>query len=248
MDHWASIVASAPLLVWLGGSVAVYLFAAHAWRLMENSPRLRAPGRWLVEVARFLFYLGVPYLALGGWPRRPYQGLLSPGDLGFAGVYDRWPPVRWVEAIGTGFGLGLVAFFILLLAWINLHRISGPGRFCFQPLPWWVVGIDVLYQEVHWAFYRAALGVTLGKVYAGVFLGLGLIYLEWGLNPLWRRDWTVEERVADRWLHLALALTSAILFLLTRNLWVCLAVHGALEFAFRALGRQPPAYRKIHFA
>ncbi|MGQ9600859.1 MAG: hypothetical protein ACUVWZ_15775 [Anaerolineae bacterium] len=239
MDRLVSIYHSAPLLFWIGGSIAVYLLIIHGWWRIRNRSFGSLPyGRWLVEIGRFLFYLGIPYLALGGWPRGPYQGLLAPDDLGWVGVHERWSPARWVGAIGAGFGLGLVAFLILLLAWVNTHRITGPMRFRFQPLPWWVVGIDLLYQEVHWAFYRAALGVALRDAYAGVFLGLGLVYLEWGLNPFWRRDWTVEEHVAGRWLHLALALISAILFLFTRNLWVCLAVHGALEFAFRLLGRE----------
>jgi hypothetical protein len=98
--------------------------------------------------------------------------------------------------------------------------------------------IDALYLQVHWAFYRGALAVELGDVYTGVFLGLGLIYLEWALNPFWQQGWRDKNLAAGQWLRAALALVAAILFLFTRNLWVCLGVHGALELTFHSLGRE----------
>ncbi len=57
--------------------------------------------------------------------------------------------------------------------------------------------------------------------YAGVFLGLGLAYLEWSLSPFWR--WG-GAWAGGRWLRAALALIVALLFLITRNLWICLAI------------------------
>jgi hypothetical protein len=81
--------------------------------------------------------------------------------------------------------------------------------------------------------------VILDDVYAGVFLGLGLVYLEWGLNPAWRQGWHHESQAATRWLHGALALVVAMVYLLTYNLWVCLGVHWLLELAFWRLDREP---------
>jgi hypothetical protein len=75
-------------------------------------------------------------------------------------------------------------------------------------------------------------------VYAAVFGGLGLVYLEWGLNPFWRQDWRLESQAAMRWVRAALAPVIAVLYLFTRNLWVCLAVHWLLEFSVRWLGRE----------
>jgi hypothetical protein len=96
----------------------------------------------------------------------------------------------------------------------------------------------VLYLEVHWAFYRGALAVILDDGYAGAFLGLGLVYLEWSLDPFWRRGWGLGSQAAQRWLRAALVLIIALLFLLTRNLWVCLVAHSLIEFSMRLLGRE----------
>jgi hypothetical protein len=92
-------------------------------------------------------------------------------------------------------------------------------------------------SEVHWAFYRAAWALTLQDVYAGAFLGLGVVYLEWSQSPFWRQGWRATAQAGGRWLRAAMALVVALLFLLTRNLWVCLAVHWMLELALWQLGR-----------
>jgi VanZ family protein len=240
VDRLASAYASSPLLFWVGGSVLIYALLAHALWLTNSQPFRRSPSsRWSVQVGRFLFYVGILYLALGGWPRRPYQGLLSLEDIGLVGLSVRWPLTRWLEAVGTSLGLGLLVFLILLLAWSHANRSAAEARLHFSPRPWWAIVVDVLYMEGHWAFYRGALAVTLGDVYGGVFLGLGLVYLEWSLNPAWRQGWRMESQAASQWLRGALALVAALIYLLTRNLWVCLGVHWLLELTFWRLGRAP---------
>ena len=226
-----------PLLLWVLGSVVVYALATNAlWLARVRGFQPLPLWSWLVETARFLFYLGIPYLALGGWPRDPFQGLLSLEEVGLVSLGGRWPVTRWLETVGTALGFGLVALLFLLLAWKNGARLGDGTRLHFPRRPWWAILIDVLYLEVHWAFYRGALAVVLQDVYEGVFVGLGLVYLEWGLNPWWRAGWRSESEVGSRWLRAALALVIALLFLLTRNLWVCLGVHGTIELAFWGLG------------
>lgn len=257
-----------PLLFWLLGSVLIYALAANAlWlaRSLALRPRGRqrhaaqaallakTPGWWLWQAGRFLFYLGIPYLALGGWPRRPFQGLLSPGDMGLVGLGGSWTVARWLGAAGTGVGLGAVALALLLLA--RRHAGSMPP---FPSRQWWEILIDVTYVEVHWAFYRAALTLLLGDPYLGVFAGLGLVYVEWAVSPFWRRGWHLtpttqsavlndglrfgdsreESQAAGQWLRAALALVIAVLFLLTENLWICLVVHCLVELVFYSHNRQ----------
>lgn len=246
MDQLAQTYADSPLWFWLLGSVLAYGLGANAlWLLRPRHWQTVPRGGWLSQAARFLFYLGIPYLALGGWPRGPFQGLLLLGDMGLVGLGGIWTPNRWLEAVGTALGLGLVAGLLLFLAWANANRGpsmgSGPlseHRLRFPPRPWWAILVDVLYLEIHWAFYRGALAVLLGDRYAGVFLGLALVYLEWGLNPFWRHGWRIGSRAAAQWLRAALALVVALIFLLTRNLWVCLGVHLVLELAFWGLGQE----------
>jgi len=195
---------------------------------------------WLWQVGRFLFYLGIPYLVLGGWPQRPFQGLLSLQDMGIVGLGGSWTVARWLGAAGTGLGLGSVALVVLILAWRLANSMPHSPRH-----PWWAIVIDVAYLEVHWAFYRAALAVLLADLYTGVFAGLGLVYAEWAVSPFWRWGWQQESQAAGQWLRAALALVIAVLFLFTQNLWICLAVHWLVELVFYSHNRQkahsPPA-------
>lgn len=234
LDRWAWVGDPSPLLFWVGGSLLVYALVVNAWWWGRNSwhPPYR---QTLVELGRFLFYLGIPYLALGGWPQRPYRGLLSLQDLGLVGLGGQWPVTRWLSVVGIGLGWGLAALLILVIAWAGANRRSDAMQLSFSSHPWWWILIDVLYLQVHWAFYRGALAVALNDAFIGSSLGLGLIYLEWCLNPFWRQEWRLEVHAAAPWLRAALALVMAVLFFLTRNLWICLGVHCALEFCLRRL-------------
>jgi len=243
VNPWETLL-SLPLTFWLLGSVLSYAVGNWLRWGLRTRDLLPAPYRgWPEQVARFLFFLGIPYLALGGWPRPPFSGLLSRQDLGLAGFEPAWPAIRWLGAVGAGLGLGVAAGLILLLAWLHANRPAGAGRLRFPPRPWWALLLDGLYLQVHWAFYRGALAVVLDDPHTAAFLGLGLITLEWGLNPFWREGWRAPLGAGRRWLRAALALVTAVIFLLTRNLWVCLGVHWLLELLFARLGRDRLAAR-----
>lgn len=243
INRFGQLDTSSPLLHWVLASFAAYVLGAHILWLLRSRILWRSPYRELLEEAsRFLFFLGVPYLVLGGWPRPPLSGLLSLEDLGLLAWGPLWPASRWLQAAGNGLALGLAALAILILAWANASRASeqggnDPGP-CFSPRPWWLLVLDVLYLEVHWAFYRTALTLLLDDAYVGVFVGLGLVYVQWGLNPLWRRGWRKGSQAASRWLRSAMALIAALIFLVTRNLWVCLVVHGLIEMTLRWMGTE----------
>jgi hypothetical protein len=227
-----------PLLWWVGGSIVAYALATNVAWTLRGRIRLRpAAQEALIQAARFAFYLVIPYLALGGWPRPPFSGLLLPHDMGWVGFGPRWPAARWLGTAGTGLWVGLAAFLVLLLAWSNANRGAGEARLRLAARPWWACLIDGLYLQVHWAFYRGALAVVLADVYPAVFAGLGLVALEWALDPFWRQGWRQPDRAAERWLGAAQAVVAAVLFWLTRSLWACLAVHWALELALRRTGR-----------
>ena len=229
LDQLSSILSASPLLLWVIASILAYGAGTSLAWYVRRRDAWRAPyDQWLAEGARFVFYLVVPYLALGGWPRQPYQGLLAPADMGLVGPGPAWPATRWLEAAGTGLGFALLALIVLLVARSQATRATGEDAFGFFSRPWWLLLVDGLYLEVHWAFYRGALVIMLGDLYAGVFWGLGLAFVEWSLNPSWRNGWRQPSRAASIWLRAALALLSALLFLLTRNLWVCLGVHWLL--------------------
>jgi len=241
------MIANAALLPWVGGSILAYVGMANLLWWIRPTAWQRSPyGQALFQLGRFLYYLVVPYLVLGGW--RPaildwqsLPGLLALEDLGLVGWSRQWPATRWLEAAGTGLALGLLALVLLWLAWARASRPSriarGDGALAFAPQPWWAVLVSGLYLEVHWAFYRGSLAVTFDDVYVGVFVGLTIVCLEWLLNPFRRASWQIPSRAGQPWLDAGLALTSAMLFLLARNLWVCLAIHWLLAIAFWALAR-----------
>lgn len=257
MDRLALTYTESPLLFWVLGSILIYAVAVNGLYLIQSRNARSSPhGRWLVALARALYFLGIPYLALGGWPRPRFSGLLSLADMGLVGLGGRWSPTRWLSATGTALGFGLVALVLLLVAWGSASRDAGyapagqgaTGRLGFQARPWWLNAIDVLYLEVHWAFYRGACIVVLGDLYTGVFAGLGLVYLEWALNPFWRRGWLSNAVAAAQWLRAALALVVALIFLFTRNLWLCLGVHLLLDLIIRHLGRRRATAQANHCA
>jgi hypothetical protein len=236
VDRLALAYASSPLLFWILGSVALAALGTNLlWPLRSSAVPRQPYNRVLGQVLRFCFFVGIPYLALGGWPRQPFQGLLSPENLGLVGPDARWPATRWLSAAGTASVLGLAALLLLTLAWVNAAKAGGTAWLRFPHRPWWAILVDAIYLQVHWAFYLGAMAVVVNDWVPGVFLGLVLIYLEWSLNPFWRSQWHSETRAASTWLRATLALVMAMLFLLTRNLWVCLMVHLFLGMAMRRL-------------
>ena len=135
-DRWVWLEHPSPLLFWVGGSVLAYALVVNA--LWWARSYWRSPyGRTLAEVGRFFFFLGIPYLALGGWPQRPYQGLLSLEELGLAGLGGQWQVTRWLSAVGVGLGWGLVALLILAIAWANGNRRANGLQLSFSSRPWW---------------------------------------------------------------------------------------------------------------
>lgn len=242
MDALIQALLQSPLSLFLIGSVLLYAVAENAYHWLPRArPEILRPLSIALSIAQpigsLLFYLAIPYLALGGWPRRPLQGLLSPADLGLVGPGAAWPATRWLEALSTSLGIGLLTFLVLFGAWKGALQSAGERR-SFPARPVWRLLIEGLYLEVHWAFYRGAVAVLLDDVYLGVFFGLALVYVEWSLNPAWRAGWR-DRAQAVRWLRTGLALASALLFLLTRNLWGCLLMHWLVEMAFWRVFRDP---------
>jgi hypothetical protein len=88
--------------------------------------------------------------------------------------------------------------------------------------------MEVLLLAVHWAFYRGACATFFGD-YAGAFLGVALVGAEWfvylGVNGL-----TGRQVDRENFLHRAtLAFTIAVIYIYTRNFWVCLVAHAVLH-------------------
>lgn len=228
------------LLLWITSSVALYALTVNLldYGRRRSRSRLRRlvtrldfwPHRfWLYQVLRFAYYVGFPFLAL-------IKGAMS---LRLLGLSD----LDWIKGIGAAVPLGLGAF--LLLAWGWSHYIRSLGRreverphlaeaqILSQPWGWPLILLETICLEAHWAFYRSGPLAVLGD-YWGVFAGLGIVYLEWATNPTLRRNLGTERQGEILWSG-SLALVIAILFLFTRNLWLCALIHLGLEAGLLAI-------------
>ncbi|TEU17893.1 MAG: hypothetical protein E3J21_07230 [Anaerolineales bacterium] len=179
------------------------------------------------------------------------RGVLLPRAMGLGGLTTS----EWFAGVGVGTALGLGAFFLIALGWwywirsvkeLPWEQATSPGSgasvgesaVVASPLPtpaWWVILWEAIYAEMHWAFYRAGPIVLLDHYYAGVFLGFLILNLEWWTNPAWRHGWGSVEQRRDVVLRWSLAFVMAIIFLFTRNLWLAIALHWAIEMGCRHL-------------
>jgi hypothetical protein len=222
--------------LWVAFSIGLYALGADlSWHYRR--PR---PGRlghwveaikgwrhrhWLLEAARFLYYIGIPYAAL-------LRGVILPRLMGLTHI-------DWVKGVGLGMALGGGAFLLLALIWwwyaraiaalplsarerggASLRDVSARG---------WVLLRETIYLEAHWAFYRSAAILFLDNQYAGVFLGFLLVTLEWSINPAWRADLSLPWRSVNILMTWSMAFVTAIIFLIIRNLWLILPIHWGIE-------------------
>lgn len=229
----------AKLIIWTLSSIGIYALGTnllhffrspssgrlgHSFRRFEDWPN----SFWLFEALRFVYYLGIPYAALT-------QGVTNPVLMGI------WV-IDWFEAIGPGLLLGLGALLLLIWGWRHyLQAIAEIGhwpqgrpflsevRALLTPWGWGLILLQVLYLEMHWAFYRGATMRLFGDYY-GVFLGLLLILGEWWLNPEIRRKMGMAYRSGETMTTAAIALSIAVIYYFTSNLWLCIAVHLAIQF------------------
>jgi hypothetical protein len=221
------------------------------------------PTGWLFQLLRFAYYVGLPFCLLlsGGAVERSLRrfpgfgflmrGVLLPRVMGLGGLTTS----EWFAGVGMGIALGCGAFFLMASGWwyfthsvreLLWGQAASPGSragvggpvVMASPPPnraWWAVLWEAVYAEMHWAFYRAGPIILLDNYYAGVFLGFLILSLEWWTNPAWRHGWDPMGQRPDVVLRWSLAFVMAIIFLFTRNLWLAIPLHWAIEMGCRHL-------------
>jgi len=226
-------------VLWVGFSIALYALGVDiAWHYRRPRPgwlghwvkAIRGwPYRyWPLEAIRFLYYIGIPYAAL-------LRGVVLPRLMGLTDP-------DWVKGIGLGAALGGGTLLLLaLICWWYARAIMAlpvptkRGHLGDEPINGWGLLREVIYLQTHWAFYRSAVILLLDDHYTGTFLGFLLITLEWAMNPAWRKDLGLPWRSVTPLIRWSMALSTAIIFLLIRNLWVLVPVHWAIEMACQRL-------------
>jgi len=180
---------------------------------------------WVEEVVRFIYYLGIPFMAA-------VNGLLRADLLGISGT--DWVDGESVqgflwEAWARGLGLATLAVLAVAGVWFVGRLVSRRAGLMpvtqAAPRPLWQRLLGALYDQVHWAFYRSGPLLWMGDLYWGTFAGFALVALEAGLNPALRWALKSPETAGPPLLRLGIAWISALLFLATQNLWLTLAAH-----------------------
>ncbi len=225
--------------IWVGISMALYALGVDiSWHYRQPRPgRLGTwvrtikewPYRcWLIEAIRFLYYIGIPYAGL-------LRGIVLPRLVGLTDP-------DWVKGVGLGAALGTGALLLLaLICWWYTRAIMAlpvpmkKGRPGHEPTNGWELLREVIYLQTHWAFYRSVVILLLDDYYWGTFLGFLLITLEWATNPAWRKDLGLPWRSVTPLLRWSMALLTAVIFALTRNLWVLVPLHWIIEKACQQL-------------
>ncbi len=232
------------LVIWVLVSILIYGVAVNLWYHLQRAPSSRVSRRltafeswphsqWFFQALRLVYYLCVPYFALT-------RGVSNPTLMGMW-VAD-WFDERWFGELASGLALGLGAFLLLLWGWhhylLTTRESDGQPtgdpysferRLLAAPWGWGLVLLEVLYLEMHWAFYRSATIRAAGDYY-GVFLGFLLVLAEWSLNPAIRSDMGVARRGAETLTTATIAFSISVIYYFTANLWLCLAVHLTMQF------------------
>lgn len=237
--------------LWPGLSLLLAEIAAHAAWYFRHRPgvrawveRLEAAGVLspLVHLARFLYYVGLPFGALLWGHEAILERAFGLWPLGATATPEELLPAwtRWAQGVGWVVLLGGTCWGLLALSgWMN--REQGWGT----PPGFWASLREAVFHEVHWMFYRNGPVAALGP-YWGTWAGLGIALLEAALNPWWRRALREPGRRPPTLLRVAMAPMSAFLYLQAANLWLAILLHwgvtgGAMAWANRVARR--PAHQ-----
>lgn len=226
-------------------SVITYVAGANlAWALLRRQgPDALRPG-WLIQAGRLIYYVLFPYALLlrGAGLLAAALGLLGPAPLGRSIL--GWS-TGWLEGglWATGFAVGTW----LVLAWSGRIVRPAAGEVTPASVPTgWALVRDVVFQQSHWAFYRAVFTVWIGA-YAALFASLLVVVLEAAADPRTWRDLRDPVRASGLIVTAAMAWASTGVFLLTGNFWLTAIMHlVALALLTPALApsrgpRQPAA-------
>lgn len=237
MDSLLAALNAANPATWLIGSVALAIVVTQtAWLVVRRAAWVESTvaqvSGWL---AGALFLLLPP---LAAWR----AGILSPFFLGVS-------EINWVASLETGAATALLMCGVLLFGWLTYRRTLPRVA---RSTPWsasrLIAPLNAALLQWHWAFYRAlAIGVLMTPaphpslsnlwtalaaqppLYWGAWLAILAVALEWALNPFARATLRTSGRRETTLRGASLAVATTALFVLTRNFWLCLACHVAVE-------------------
>jgi len=222
---------------------------SHSSQLAQSIVDLRAKRftPWVVELLRLLYFAGLPFAALFwgndaivrrilGLQAIPFPLLSS--DSAILQTPDL--SANWIQDAGWAIMITVALWIILASGWTSYQRaLQRDGHSDFsrpEHVPGWILLRDATYYEIHWAFYRSVAIVAIGT-YWGTWFGLALTTIEATLSPAWRQSFPDPEKAPMSLVHAMLSFSSGVLYLLTENLWLSIAVHWLVTWGFSQIIR-----------
>ncbi len=219
------------LALWVAGSFAIGLAAVAAVH-RSGAGRLRHAlaeselGSIFIEVALFTYCIGLPFGAL-------ITGALGVDLFGLGAI-----AVENASTLG-GFTLrdwtrgsiaaGLATGFVLAVLWMARRSAGPPSSPSDERLGALPTLRDAAYAEAHWAFYRAPFVLLFQDAYWGAIAGFTLIAVEWALARRLRHAPPHADR-SHTLVATCCMLTSGLLYVTARNLWLMIVAHAAIRW------------------
>ncbi len=205
------------LLLWVLASFAagcIGLISAERASQGKGTLWDTAIGGITAEVALFVYFIGLPFAAV-------IAGALS---LDLMGLGASWTDGRHIAGFTadewlSGF-VAAAAIALFVLAVLRLSSGNTDGLALYHEGAFVNVR-NAMYEQAHWAFYRAPFILLLNDALLGTVAGAGLVALEWLAHGFILQRYPRSN--ARRWVTLCCLLAGGLLFLLTQNLWLMIA-------------------------
>ena len=216
-----------PVLWTLASMTLAVLAILFAGATQLERLRATAAGRFLEQFLRLAYFIGMPYAAL-------LTGSIASIDMGLTGTGGSilgWSPAEWLHGLSIALMLAVIVLIPIGAASRQIARAGHPLGVDDRSAG--TVIVEAIYAEIHWAFYRAAPLILLNEVYAAVIFGALLVGVEW-MVVLIRSGLSTSPTERQSWLRRGVLLAvSAALFVLTRNVWLAISLHAALELLWK---------------
>ncbi|MCL4301621.1 MAG: hypothetical protein KJ077_38325 [Anaerolineae bacterium] len=239
------------LIAWAVLSLA--LPVGWAWRQDRLTKAGTEPGlaeQWLNSAARFFYGVGLPYLAL-------ITGAVAPRFLGLKGL-ENLAALPWREDVAAWFvnlqkaaaliplecladggamiKAGLAAMLLLAGIRLSLARLS-----LALPVSTPSIG-EIVFEGLHWAFYRAIFWIMTGDLYLGVVWGTVWTLGEWTLVAWVQQDGALQK--PQLLVKAMILIVTSALFFYVPNLWLLWPLQGAMVLLLALPYRASPEFRK----
>jgi len=215
--------------VWLAAYFLAYVLTTHLLWCVPPFGKQRLQHfvssylqGWPWQTVRLIYCVLLPYVAL-------LRGVVSPKEMGLTDL-------DWLPNLGWGLVLTVGGWALLSWGWRGFVQTAAeypcPENLVLADASrgWSYALREAACYQMSWAFYRTAFVSYLG-LYHGVFLALGVLFLAGVCDPATRSAWNLPGK-REALLHTAsLALVTALVFLFTGNLWICIASHVVLQIA-----------------